>query len=149
MSQRVSLRYIQPLEIYAHERPYSIFDDVPEGTPSSNLKIVQGPEQLIEDAREAEAEFDLDIHGFSFRAEAAPPGLKWDRQVVIESIYIPSVRSMLERLLGGVRHCEPFDWRVRAHSNLVHPLLLSDWFIVGTDETCWIDSCSTRTRHQN
>ncbi|KAF2807645.1 uncharacterized protein BDZ99DRAFT_392331 [Mytilinidion resinicola] len=113
MNQLVSFQYLVHLPIYSYERPYYIFNNVPEGTPSGNLKSVHGPEQLVEDARGSEKDFDLDVQGFIFESRPLPPDIDWNSKEAIEQKYIPSVKAVLRDVLGDVQHCESFDWRIR------------------------------------
>jgi hypothetical protein len=114
MNQLVSFQYLVPLPAYSYERPYQIFDDVPDGVPRGNLQRVYGPEQLVEDVRHSAEVFDLNVQGFVFETRPHPAGIDWDVQDDIENIYIPSVKIMLRDVLGeDVSRCESFDWRVR------------------------------------
>ena len=109
----MSFGYLEPLPSYLEERPYYIYDDVPQGTIKGNLKFCYGPEQHVEDVRGSAEVFDMDVQGFTFKRDAHPIHIDWNSQRDIETNYISSVKAVVMHALGEPDcRCEFFDWRV-------------------------------------
>ncbi|EED12080.1 conserved hypothetical protein [Talaromyces stipitatus ATCC 10500] len=113
-SQLASFQYLVEQPSYAHEWPYWIFDDVPKGTKRGNLVIKNGPEQFVEDVRNSEEEFHLDVQGFTFKENSFSEPIEWNRREDIEQKYIPSVKALLKDVLGeDIVYCESICYRLR------------------------------------
>lgn len=112
-SRSISFGYIDPLPLYSEERPYYIYDDIPEGTDRGNLRTCYGPSQQVENLRYSDESFDIDQQGFMFKQQKVPNGIDWNKENDILSKYIPNVQGMVADILGDSVHCcKIFDWRV-------------------------------------
>jgi len=78
MSQYAYFGYLESLHSYSHERPYYIYDEVPDGSKRGNLKTYYGPKQLVEDVRQSSEIFDLDVQGFTFKKGMALTAIDWN-----------------------------------------------------------------------
>ncbi|KAI5800600.1 hypothetical protein FPQ18DRAFT_315434 [Pyronema domesticum] len=117
MDELTSLRYLKPLPLYTHSKPYYIFETLPSGIKNTNLEYEDGPAQLITDIRGQESEFTLKEHGFEF-IKWEPPELDWGNEKELYKIYFPAVRKCLEALLGEeVKRWELYEFR-RRHAGL-------------------------------
>ncbi len=108
--QVARLNYIRWQEDFRTEKPYELLFSVPKGRERQNFELEAGPEQLIQDARGRESQFNIDTHGFEFRRQAME--LKIFTQETIESLYFASVRSILCEAVGDAAEVVIFDWRV-------------------------------------
>ncbi len=115
MDEMTQLWYLRPSPLFEKEKPYHIFEKLPERFKTSNLAYERGPEQLIVDVRGREDNFTLEENGFAFRTRA-PPSLNWDDEAEINAKYIPDIKELAAEMLGvgeRMKICEIFDWRVR------------------------------------
>jgi hypothetical protein len=118
LSQFASFQYLVDQPSYSRERPYHIFDDIPMGVKAGNLVIKQAPEQFVEDVRDSEETFHLDVQGFTFKKVGLSEPIDFSNRDDIEQKYIPSVKALANDVLGDdIRHCEAICWRVSLLSN--------------------------------
>jgi hypothetical protein len=112
MNELTSFRYIAPLPLYTHSKPYYIFETLPSGVKNTNLEYEDGPAQLVTDIRGRESEFTLKEYGFEF-IKWESPELDWGNENELKEIYFPDVRKRLEELLGDeVKRWELYEFRV-------------------------------------
>jgi hypothetical protein len=94
MDETTQLWYLRPSSLYKKEKPYHIFEQLPQGFKTSNLAFEQGPEQSIVDVRSREHRLTLEEHGFAFRTRP-PPSLNWDDDAEINVKHATSSPSYL------------------------------------------------------
>lgn len=109
----VTLKFLDWQELYAREKPFQIFIDIPddaEDQRSSNLvfKNVQVP--LI-DVRTIPDNFSLDANGFIFRNYKTNVSDISNRETV-ETAYLPEIENILREEIPDVDRIYIFDWRV-------------------------------------
>ncbi|KAL1621774.1 hypothetical protein SLS54_005297 [Diplodia seriata] len=115
--QRSQLRYIQWKEDFRREKPYQVLMDVPDGCPTSNFIVAQEPEQLIEDLRGQESNFNLDDHAFAIQNDHQRLTV-WDKDTV-ETQYFPQIEEILKRAMGPSIKVYIFDWRTELEAGTV------------------------------
>lgn len=104
------LTYLKWEDIYNKVKPYQVLMDVPEGVPRSNPVFEEGPEELVQDVRGRENDFNLDDHGFTFRKHVLQT-TDFTKQT-IEATYLNEVAQMLKRELSGANEVVCFNWQV-------------------------------------
>lgn len=110
----VTLKFLDWQELYAREKPFQIFIDIPDDAEdqcSSNLdfKDVQVP--LI-DVRTIPDNFSLDANGFIFRNYKVNVSNISNRETV-ETAYLLEIENILREEIPDIDRIYIFDWRVR------------------------------------
>ena len=112
--ERKKLMYLQWEDKFNSEKPYQIVsENIPEldGLARSNITMIEGPEEMIEDIRGRETTFDLDQNGFKV-LKCAFPAIDYQRNEDVEEIYKPEVEKLLRENVEGVDKVVFFNWRV-------------------------------------
>ena len=106
--------YLQWEDRFNREKPYQIVsENITEldGLARSNIAMMEGPEELIEDIRGRETTFSLDENGFKI-LKYTFPAIDYQRHQDVEEIYKPEVEKLLRRNVEGVDKVVFFNWRV-------------------------------------
>ena len=106
--------YLQWEDRFNREKPYQIVsENITEldGLARSNIAMIEGPEELIEDIRGRETTFSLDDNGFKI-LKYAFPAIDYQRHQDVEEIYKPEIEKLLKRDVEGVDKVVFFNWRV-------------------------------------
>ena len=106
--------YLQWDDTFNSEKPYQIVsENIPEldRLARSNIVMMEGPEELIEDIRGRETTFGLDTNGFMVLKHIFP-AIDYQRHQDVEEIYKPEVEKLLKRNVEGVDKVVFFNWRV-------------------------------------
>ena len=110
----VTLKFLDWQELYAEEKPFQIFIDIPKDAldqRSSNL-VFKNVQVRLKDVRTiSDPIFSLDANGFVFRKHKTQVSNFADRETV-EKTYLPEVESILREEMEGVDRVFFFDWRV-------------------------------------
>lgn len=100
---------------FKREKPYQIVsENIPEldHLARSNIQMVEGPEELIEDIRGREESFTLDNHGFQILKNRFST-IDYQISEEVETIYQHEVESLLKDSIAGSNKIVFFNWRVR------------------------------------
>jgi hypothetical protein len=108
--QQVTLQYFKWEDKFKKQKPYTLLTQAPEGFPSVNHSYEAGPTETVEDAREREAGFTLDRHGFAIRSQELPTIDFGSGDV--EKQYFPLVHQLIREECGPDAESIIFDWRV-------------------------------------
>ena len=112
--ERRKLMYLQWDELFRKEKPYQIVsENIPEvqHLAKQNIRMAEGPEELITDIRGNESAFSLDENGFQIY-EHNFPTIDYQKLEDVEQIYKPELERLLRRNVLGVDKVEFFNWRV-------------------------------------
>lgn len=118
--QLATFDYLQWQPLYEEEKPYEIFIQMPEHMDHSrrtNLVFAKHTEQLVEDIRGHEDDFDLNTQGFQILHEPTSFNGWWDRNAV-EEVYLPECERLLRKYVEGVDRVFFFNWRVSWLTNV-------------------------------
>ena len=113
--ERKSLAYLRWDDKYHKEKPYQIVsENIPEldHLARSNITMVGGPEELIEDIRGREGSFILDQNGFQITKYQFAK-IDYQSKDDVERVYKPEVERLLRTKVPGVDKVVFFNWRVR------------------------------------
>lgn len=97
--ERTKLMYLQWEEKFNSEKPYHIVsENIPEldRLARSNITMMEGPEELIEDIQGRETTFGLDKNSFMV-CKHTFPAIDYQRNQDVEEIYKPEVDKLLKR----------------------------------------------------
>ena len=106
--------YLQWEDKFNSEKPYQIVSENISELDSlarSNITMIEGPEEMIEDIRGRETTFDLDKNGFKV-LKYTFPAIDYQRNQDVEEIYKTEVEKLLKRNVEGVDKVVFFNWRV-------------------------------------
>lgn len=112
--ERTKLMYLRWEDKFNSEKPYQIVsENIPEldRLARSNIAMMEGPEEFIEDIRGRETAFGLDENGFMVLKHTFP-AIDYQRHQDVEEIYKPEVERLLKRNVEGVDKVVFFNWRV-------------------------------------
>ena len=110
---QVPLNFLDWQELYASEKPFQIFIDIPEDAEDqrdTNL-VFKKVNVAVRDVRESSTNFSLDANGFIFR-KYVPKTTDFSQRTVIERSYLPEIEKVLKEELEDVDRVFVFDWRV-------------------------------------
>ncbi|KPM42905.1 hypothetical protein AK830_g3630 [Neonectria ditissima] len=104
--------YFQWRPEFTKEKPYYLYIDPPEGEPVTNFTTAPGPEEVVNDIRKSQHDFNLDDHGFMVMQQTF--SLPSINQKTVEELYLPSLEVMLRHVVGEEAEIVWFDWRTRS-----------------------------------
>ena len=113
-NERRRLMYLQWDELFRSEKPYQIVsENIPEvqHLAKQNIRMAEGPEELITDIRGNESAFSLDENGFQIYKHDFP-GIDYQKLEDVEQIYKPELERLLRQNIPGVGKVEFFNSRV-------------------------------------
>ena len=90
--------YLKWEEKFRHVKPYQIVsENIPEldHLARSNIEMVEGPEEVIEDIRGRESAFSLDQNGFQILKHEFPP-IDYQSSEDVETVYKPEIEGLLK-----------------------------------------------------
>ncbi|KAL2036840.1 hypothetical protein N7G274_010383 [Stereocaulon virgatum] len=129
--ERRQFMYLQWEDKFRREKPYQIVsENIPEldGLARSNINMIEGPEELIENIRGRESTFTLDQNGFQILRHQFPP-INYQSNDEVENVYKPEIERLLKEEVEGVDRVVFFNWRLRLNvardslANLNDPLV--------------------------
>ena len=112
--ERKRLMYLRWDKLFEKEKPYQIVsENIPEldDLARSNIEMVEGPEELIEDIRGREEEFSLDEDGFQIITHRFRT-VDYQNNNEVETVYKPEIERLLKQHVAGVDKVVFFNWRV-------------------------------------
>ncbi len=112
LDAETTLRFLRWRELYAKEKPFQIFADIPEDAEDKRMSNCEWEDKpkFVKDVRGSEARYNLDSNGFMF-ARQATHVTDFTRREVIESDYLPEVEGLLKERVEGTD-------KVRCHRSL-------------------------------
>jgi hypothetical protein len=96
--------YLQWEDKFKKEKPYQIVsENIPEldGLARSNINMIEGPEELIEDIRGRESTFTLDQNGFQILTHQFPP-INYQSNDEVEHMYKPEIERLLKEEVSAI-----------------------------------------------
>jgi hypothetical protein len=111
--ENASVQFIKWSDLYATEKPFQIFIDLPAADDVRRTNVVfEEKDVLFRDIRGKESAFSLDRQGFMVRRHSKILGLETPTVSFIENVYLPSVEELLKTEIEGADRVFIFDWRV-------------------------------------
>ncbi|KAK1831672.1 putative 7 alpha-cephem-methoxylase [Podospora conica] len=109
-----SFNYFKWESKFAHVKPYVLLLNnlKPAGHedfPETNFDTEEGPEEIVTDMRDREAEFSLDAHGFAVRKSCLPLGV----ELLVDDA--EGLRMLKDELRDAIEIFF-FDWRMRSNN---------------------------------
>ncbi|RDW67054.1 hypothetical protein BP5796_09803 [Coleophoma crateriformis] len=116
----VSLSFLSELPLYATEKPYDIYREVPAGVPTSNCEFEEHHNIKVYDVRKIQSSFDLDSSGFKLLRAPSKIDVNSidfkDRTSDSTMVYLRDTVNLVKEELGANRVlC--FDWRLRKRTS--------------------------------
>lgn len=122
LTMYTSMRFLKRLPLYAEEKPYRLFTNLPpESTDQKHTNLeFEEKEVLVHDIRDKVSPPTLDANGFEVRRipTSLDLGTMWNREMV-EKVYLPEVDTLL-RGDSSIDEVFLFDWRVSHPVSCIH-----------------------------
>lgn len=102
--ERRQLMYLQWEDKFKKEKPYQIVsENIPEldGLARSNINMIEGPEELIENIRGRESTFTLDQNGFQILTHQFP-SIDYQSNDEVENMYEPEIERLLKEEVSAM-----------------------------------------------
>lgn len=110
-------RYIRWLDIFNSEKPFQVLIDLPADTKDrrrSNIEFRDGTRERVRNARSNLSTFDINKHGFKFvKHNTTLQQADFLSKEIIERVYLPECKELLQASLEGVDRVHIFNWLVR------------------------------------
>jgi hypothetical protein len=120
MELTTSFTYAKNSKVFSHEKPYVVLTTLTETQNDSNLEWERGHPETITNIRGMESAYTLDTHGFQFLKSdlAGLESRDWRNRKEVEEVYLPEMKSFLEKNVEGVDEVVFFDWRLRTAARI-------------------------------
>ena len=111
----VRLQYLKDDPVYETKKPTQVTPPFPTSN-RTNIELMPGPPELLNDVRARQNEFTLDNNGFCY--VKAPTTFKdWSSQPAIAKDFLPEMEDMLRREINGCDEIIFYDARIRQESD--------------------------------
>ena len=109
---KTSMYFLQPQQLYATEKPYSLRFMPPEGFPRSNIALEKQEDVEIRDIRTKVDELSFSKHGFKIMpVHSTMTYDDYDDEEMIVGTYLREIADLLRDELGA-KHCHIFEHTV-------------------------------------
>ncbi len=114
-TQLADFEFIEWQELYKKEKPYEIFIQFPQGLKHeqnnrTNLVFKKYEDNIVEDLRGKESQFDLDKNGFQI-LDLPTPFRHWHDRKAVETQYMKECADILGQILDDVDSIYFYNWR--------------------------------------
>lgn len=111
--EQVSIVYLKWQELYAYEKPFQVFANVPQGSGArlTNLMFAPSPPLVIRDLRGHEDAFTLDGNGFKIVRDQMP-AFDLTTKESVDSTVVPYLEDLVLKNVQGVDFVRCFDYGV-------------------------------------
>ena len=110
---QVHLSFLSWQDLYATEKPFQIFIDIPTGAEDQRDTNLVFKKALVEvrDIRHLSIDLSLDANGFIYRKHTTKTE-DFTQKGMVEQSYLPEIEELLKAEMEDVDRVFFFDWRV-------------------------------------
>lgn len=121
----ISLTFLEPQEVYRHEKPYELHLSIPEGCNRTNLVLKEHDGIHLTNVRGDVKQYKLENYGFEY-LKSPTKALALPLHSHVSNMSDPSIRDYLQEVISLVKkrlfceHVLLYDWRVSQRSEKFH-----------------------------
>ena len=110
--EQASLAFLKWVPLYEKVKPFQVFTNLPLGVSSTNLVFENEVHITLHNLKDQARPLTLEENGFQLCKDELKFA-SFDDVNKIEEIYLPKVKTLIEKHVQDAGRIEFFDWRVR------------------------------------